>query len=382
MPPVRQRPALVSSALAVLASVAILPGSAVAATEHRVMILGDSISQGAAGDTTWRARLWQSLAASPAAGTVDFVGTRRGLFNYVAGTQDGGTAYADPAFDQDHEALWGLRLSAATSTIASTLTGTPTRPDVLVVELGTNDVAAGAAQAATNLRTLVQRARQTVPGIDVLLVEPYSTWDPKYQTWPNRDFVQALGGSIRSLAAELNTAAARVVAVPVADFDARAHAWDGRHPNATGELLIAAAVARGLSTIGIGDGPHLPATATWAATGPQPTVTLNPQRTITATWPDSTAGALDYAVEQRHRSATGAVLQDWTRVALTVRTNRTWTSPVLVVGDRYDLRIVPVRRTMSGTPGPATTITVPSVAASTPAPTPTAPRPRPWWQWW
>lgn len=343
------------------------------------MILGDSISQGAAGDTTWRARLWQSLAASPAAGSVDFVGSRRSLFNYAVGVQDGGTAYADPAFDQDHEALWGMRLSAATSTITSVLAGVPARPDVLIVELGTNDVAAGAAQAAANMRTLIKRARLSAPGIDVLVMDPYPTWDQKYQTWANRDFVQAFSSAMRSLSTELSTASERVAAVPLTDFDARAHAWDGRHPNATGELVIASAVARALTGLGIGDGPHLPTTATWAATGPAPTVTVNAQRVATVTWTDSTAGALDYAVQQRHRSATGAVLTDWTRVALMARAVPTWTSPVLVAGDQYDFRIVPVRRAMSGTPGPATAVTVTAATAPTPAP---APRPRPWWQWW
>lgn len=345
------------------------------------MILGDSISQGAAGDTTWRARLWQSLAASPAAGTVDFVGSRRSLFNYAAGVQDGGTAYADPAFDQDHEALWGLRLSAATSTIASTITGVPARPDTLIVELGTNDSAAGAAQAATNVRLLIQRARQAAPGLDVLIIEPYSTWDQKYQRWANRDFVLGFTSSLRSVASELNTASERVTTAPIPDFDARTHAWDGRHPNATGELLIAAAAARGLGALGIGDGPHLPATATWAATGPAPSVTVNAQRVATVSWSDSSVGALDYAVQQRRLSSAGAVLSDWTRVGLTVRTAPTWTSPALVAGDRYDFRIVPVRRAMSGTPGPATTVVVGGGAGGTPTPAP-APRPRPWWQWW
>src|SRR5262245_36097935 len=50
-----------------------------AATTTKVMIVGDSISQGSAGDFTWRYRLWKHLA--PRVTGLDFVGPRTDLFD-------------------------------------------------------------------------------------------------------------------------------------------------------------------------------------------------------------------------------------------------------------------------------------------------------------
>lgn len=338
--------------------------SAQAATE-RLMIVGDSISQGSAGDFTWRARLWQSLQASPAAGTVDFIGSRRGLFNYAAGLQDGGTAYADPNFDQDHEALWGQKLATVASSIGSTLAAAPLKPTVLVVELGTNDVAAGASTTINNMRRLITAARQQAPGVDVLLLDPYPFWSKQYATYTNRDFTSALASGYASLASQLSTTAERVAVAPTSSFDARSMTWDGRHPDPNGELVLASTVARGLAAFGIGDGPHLPATASWPATAAAPRLAVSGGR-VTATWRDETPGALGYGLDVRRVSVT-AGLGPWTRATQGPKTLVSWTSGVLAAGDVYQFRVVPLRNSMVGVPSPAVAVKIPGGTATTAA---------------
>src|SRR5690349_18811597 len=93
--------AILALFVALLAAVGGTP--AVAAASTRIMVVGDSISQGSAGDWTWRYRLWKHLSARVTG--LDFVGPRNDLFDNVAGVQ-GSPAYADSSFDRDHNALW------------------------------------------------------------------------------------------------------------------------------------------------------------------------------------------------------------------------------------------------------------------------------------
>ena len=130
-----------------LATCMVPGGSAAAEVESgpaavaRIMIVGDSVSQGKSGDFTWRYRLWRTLRARGK--EVDFVGPRTTL-------ADGGTAYADPNFDQDHAARWGALMTAdgwwvsgypedVTADLVATYS-----PDVVIDDLGVNNLLYGA----------------------------------------------------------------------------------------------------------------------------------------------------------------------------------------------------------------------------------------------
>src|SRR4051794_6230696 len=101
--------ALVLAAAMVAPLVGVEAQKAVAQTSSpvRILILGDSVTQGSVGDWTWRYRLWQHFADAGVA--VDFVGPSRDLFDRSTNTYvpDG---YLDPDFDQDHAARWGNAL--------------------------------------------------------------------------------------------------------------------------------------------------------------------------------------------------------------------------------------------------------------------------------
>jgi lysophospholipase L1-like esterase len=145
-------------------------------------------------------------------------------------------------------------------------------PDVLVTELGDNDLSAGTspAQVRDLLADLVADARGADPGLDVVLIT-----DPRPNNQPTAWEYNEL---VRQLADELDAPGARVVVADAADgYDENQDTYDGAHPNSHGELRIAAAVEDALHGLGIGP----------AAVRPLPDVPrgprIAPQLTATAT---------------------------------------------------------------------------------------------------
>ena len=105
------------------------------------MLVGDSITQGRAGDFTWRYRLHTHLAATmtPAGSRVEFAGPRRDLYD-LADHRHGNQDYADAKFDPDHNAIWGRLLADARAGIAADVA--EFRPTHLLVLLGITFVSA------------------------------------------------------------------------------------------------------------------------------------------------------------------------------------------------------------------------------------------------
>lgn len=203
----------------------------------RLLLVGDSITHGTAGDWTWRYRLWQRLA-STGAQDVDFVGPVQDL-------QGDSFAYRDPDFDRDHAAWWGTPLTPPAYPAGAL--GRVYRPDVAVVELGVNDLLKqdeDPAAVAGAMRDFVTTLRVAAPGVDVVLVHvPVLTIDG----------VEELNGLYDDLADELDTAAERVLVAHAEDgFEPEADTYDGLHPTASGEVKIADAVAAVLGELGIG----------------------------------------------------------------------------------------------------------------------------------
>lgn len=144
-----------------LAGVGVFPGVAsgtavVPRDSIKMMIIGDSISQGHEGDYTWRYRLWQWTQSSGIA--VDFVGPYNGTHAPDAPAPpsppllQGETEPAEPAsttagyavdvlpgFSHDHFALWGYQAAQYKDTVAGQVRAYD--PDYLLVELGFNDIA-------------------------------------------------------------------------------------------------------------------------------------------------------------------------------------------------------------------------------------------------
>ncbi|WP_047870111.1 GDSL-type esterase/lipase family protein [Nocardiopsis sp. RV163] len=268
---------------------------------HRIMLAGDSMTQGANGDRTWRYHLWNHL--SPHVEELDFVGpysdpASRDMILPVPTTEDEATPspdvdpagdyqeggdgvpppgegpsapdgqipeegavwpgadgdpdtaeYRDPDFDQDHNALWGRTLRDASSSIREDVR--VHRPDVLCAMLGVNDLLwpVTMEEMEYRLRGYVEAAREANPHLRVVLAEtpPIALADSD-EGFALR--VYAYNVLIREVAADMSTERSPVISLDVAggeDWDAAADTYDGTHPNARGEVKIAAAFADALA---------------------------------------------------------------------------------------------------------------------------------------
>jgi hypothetical protein len=227
----------------------------------RVLLVGDSVTQGSAGDWTWRHRLWHHLVDDGTA--VDFVGPRDDLFDNVTSTP-GSHAYADPAFDSDHASRWGMTFAGQDVPIGDLVEAY--HPDVVVELLGINDLAwAGRSptEVAAFARRFVEDARAADPTVAVVLGGLPQTWISGAQEYD---------AGLPALASELSAEGAPVVAAsPEQPFVEGTDTYDAAHPTATGEIKIAAGIADALAVLGVGrpyprplpvvpNGPRVPAT--------------------------------------------------------------------------------------------------------------------------
>ena len=249
----------------------------------RVMVVGDSISHGSSGDWTWRYRLWKHLTANGV--SVDFVGPSNQLNNMMTPEEgDGDNTYADPDFDRDHNAQWGRPLAYEVNDIAAKVTRHD--PGTLLVLLGINDVgwfAHEPARLEVDMRAFIANARSAKPDIRLVLGKLLPTRraaeDAAFATK-----IADINARYATVATELSTATSPIVlADTTSGFDHAAHTWDGTHPNARGELRIAAAFADRLSS-SFGIGTPYPRDFPEPPLGPQQA----PQATVTRTG-DSTA---------------------------------------------------------------------------------------------
>jgi lysophospholipase L1-like esterase len=210
-------------------------GAAHADTQLRIMLAGDSITQGFDGDFTWRYRLDQEFGRQQV--PVDFVGPR----HYTYGGSD---AYLVTGWDSDHDATGGTTLNAQLGHITADMSAY--RPDVVVALYGTNDLHNGATpdELMSRWRAYVAEVRVVRPDVTLVLGEVYSA---RVRTRADSN------AKLNALAAELTTEESPVL---VADLDSpemviARDTYDRTHPTPTGETLIAQRVAEALEARGM-----------------------------------------------------------------------------------------------------------------------------------
>ncbi|WP_410614457.1 fibronectin type III domain-containing protein [Amycolatopsis sp. lyj-109] len=318
-----------------------------------VMVVGDSTSQGSAGDFTWRYRFDKHETAAGA--QLSLVGPRDDLFDNVANTSNDNHTYADPAFTQRHDAVWGESMGGAAAHVGADVAAY--HPDYLLVLLGGNDLGFGLSDPAgteASLRTFVARARQADSGVQFV----FGTLLPSQRTQSDAGFaatVADFNARLRRTAGELSTADSQVsVAETGQDIVPQADLWDGAHPNAQGEVKIAAAFADSLaSTLSVGT-PY---------PRPYPPVPLGPQvePRLTATpgngqadlsWPLS-PGATGYYV---HTKDVTAGETTFTRLPFPVL-GPMWTAGLLTNGHTYEFRLQTTKGTAEGVFSTTATVT-------------------------
>ncbi len=270
----------------------------------KVMVVGDSMSQGYEGDWTWRYRLWEWFKKERI--DVDFVGPYEGTRPQEAPkppsapplqgeapppadstpvTSGGYAAGVAPDFDTDHFAVWGRQAAQDKKLIAEQVA--KYQPDLLLVGLGFNDMGwfvSGPEGTLDSMRTLVEQARAVKPDLKFALANV-----PQRKFIGGRDDLPVnttkYNGMLADAIPKWSTVKSPVALVDWArnyscDRDVCHAGYDGLHPNALGEYQIAQAFVRTLhDSYGLGrelvsfpkDIPERPALAPgtiWIDSGP------------------------------------------------------------------------------------------------------------------
>ncbi|MER7687486.1 fibronectin type III domain-containing protein [Streptomyces sp. NPDC097610] len=314
----------------------------------KVMVVGDSMSEGMEGDWTWRYRLWQWFQDQHV--PVDFVGPYRGtkqpdptgppapprLQNEppenpsvanppVSGAYNQGIA---PGFDSDHFAVWGRQAAQDKELIGPMVA--QYKPDLILFGIGFNDMGwfvSDAHGTLDSVKALVDRARAAKPDVKMAVANV-----------PQRLFIdgrQDLVDKTNQYNALLKDAipAWSTSASPVKLVDwAAGYAceptkcsagYDGLHPNLMGEYQIAYAYARTLNRE-FGIGQSVPdSIATFPDRPISPVSGLKAESVpsgIKVTW-NPVFGARGYTVRYRRVGAA-----DWNEVVVpSNRFDTTWT---------------------------------------------------------
>jgi lysophospholipase L1-like esterase len=228
-----------------------------AQTPVRIMPLGDSIT---AGTGCWRAKLWHQLQISghPA---VDFVG----------GVSDGGGCNPGYPYDFDHEGHGGFSATGIADTDQLPAWLAASRPDVVMMHLGTNDMWGGHIPPATKLAAftkLIGQMRAANPAMKIIVAQIIPMSAAACATCPAD--VAALNAAIPGWATGLSTAQSPVVVADLwTGYDAVADNVDGVHPADTGYQKMAAAWYPVLSRVLGGTTP--PSSPTTPPTSPPTT---------------------------------------------------------------------------------------------------------------
>jgi hypothetical protein len=246
----------------------------------RIMIVGDSITKGSSGDYTWQYWLYKHLRADGV--SPQMVGPYSWLFNNVTNVE-GDCSYADPKFERANDAQWGMTLFEEKAAIRAKVARY--RPSYLLVLLGVDDIfwfGKSQLDMAANLRGFISAARAARPRIRIV----FGLIPPDIHEQTSRAFAASIASynhTISATAAHLSTTASPIaVAQDGAGINVAADLWDGTHPNANGEVKIAAGFADALASrfhLGRAYARPFPVLPTGPLTHPQ----------LTAT-PSSTAG--------------------------------------------------------------------------------------------
>ncbi|HET9380665.1 MAG TPA: GDSL-type esterase/lipase family protein [Streptomyces sp.] len=207
----------------------------------RFMPVGDSMTIGSAGEHTWRHRLWRHLCATYG-GPFTFVGPRETLYDKSADAPTS-YAYADPDFPRAHLAGWGegwLHMAPLIGEAVRT-----TRADILLVSLGLIDLGfyTDAEQTAENTVRFITEARAAKPRIRMVLLPVIPNVRAEHDT-PFATQVARFNELLAKTAAELDEPRSPLLLASTSPaYDIHRDTYDGTHPNASGEHLVAAAFA-------------------------------------------------------------------------------------------------------------------------------------------
>jgi len=261
----------------------------------RILLTGDSLTNGTSGDYTWRYFFDRRLRAAGV--NFDFVGPWSDLIDYTT-FEWGHHEYADCDFDQDHDARGGAQLAEQLQPSALSPDGhsrirwaTETYlPDVVVEFFGYNDLTKPRVRSdptsapytvdelLVNAKKYIDEVRAARPDATIVMANlayadiPNGSAQNKLLVSEAPDYNSRLAAKVPTW----STAQSKVVLANVANpsyWRGYADTYDGAHPNAQGEVDLAAGMADAFAQLGIGQ----------AATLPLPVVPLGPRTVPTLT---------------------------------------------------------------------------------------------------
>ncbi|THV08945.1 hypothetical protein E9934_18200 [Nocardioides caeni] len=320
-------------------------GAAPGAAPLRVMVVGDSISQGFGGDATWRYWFWRETQRQGV--PLDFVGPDTG---FVTGY---GTRYefADPRFDRDHAARGGSTINNHLARIDGLMA--TYAPQVVVIELGVNDALRGdnGATIAAELEEMVERVWSSAAGTRVVLAGV-----PRIVARPEVSAAAAEANRLLAQRFALDSRVLRVVDTAAPATRTGRLTSDGLHPNATGQTHLAQRFAEAFRSGGyLPQEPAIFHERTWSPKVIPRVVprTVGGRRTVVVDWRVAAAEVRMRRVRIRISQRGSGLVRDtaW----LPSRSDRI----SLRVGPGvYDVQLVPRRASMIGAPGPRVRVRV------------------------
>jgi len=226
----------------------------------KVLIIGDSMTQGQEGDYTWRYRLWswfrqQNLAiktVGPYTGTMQ-PNPPSPLPDANVNADGGYATGVSPEFENDsyHYSGWGWAAWQMKDLISEAVA--TYQPDLVLCMLGFNDMGWGmsdAAGTAESIQLIVERARRVKGnvGFAVANVGQRRFMDGREDLVRNTDM---FNGLLELAVGRLSERGSKVTVVRVREEYACEPGWcpagyDGLHPNALGEWQIARAFSKAL----------------------------------------------------------------------------------------------------------------------------------------
>lgn len=321
----------------------------------KVMVVGDSMTQGQQGDWTWRYRIWEWFRDQNV--TVDFVGP------YV-GTQEpsppkppappplyetpdpppqplrssgGYAADVSAHFDSDHFSVWGRAAAVDKYLIRDVVAKHDA--DIMLIMLGFNDMGwfySGPEGTLESMGTLVFNARAVNPNMKFALANVPQRRDLGREDLPvNTDIYNAL---LEAAIPRWATTRSPIELVRLrenyaCELDACPAGYDGLHPNALGDYQIAQAFSRTLvNKFGVGSSAlTLPARIpNRQVSVPASFKVVTSPGGILATW-DAVYGAYGYDVRARIANVTG-----WSMGSVAAnRYDASWTFD----GFQYDIQV-------------------------------------------
>ena len=216
-----------------------------ASAQWRILPLGDSITQGGQGFTSYRYPLYFDL--NNAGYDVEFVGVRQsteGGDDGSGGSTPDATLYPDyySSFDRDHAGYWGWRTEQILNEIENI--ANVTLPHIALIHLGTNDLGQDGSQGVTdslsNIPIIIGVLREVNAEIIVLLAQLIPI-GPNTGYFNNEAQVPIYNQGLANLVPSLSTSQSPVLLIDqYSGYSLLNHMQDdGLHPNLSGEQEMA-----------------------------------------------------------------------------------------------------------------------------------------------